>query len=190
MLLFSDLCNQRTLQPSFFFFLLLHTTQYRALQWGNWYIERCQVTWFRSPNTSLSRLLVLTTFKKWGGRSSRTNQPLPVLASAMTPLSASEPSNLNRVTECTPFSCWLVEGQALIITSKVHDSTECSDAGALCTCFVAASWKLSFSLSCECYSLEAKFTHVCRTSDSKRCFLIVCWQSCRLQARNHSGQGL
>ena len=184
------ICVIKELYSHLFFFLLCTQLSTMLHSEENWYIERRQVTWFRSPTTSLSRLLVITTFKKRGGRSSRTNQPLPVLASAMTPLSASEPSNLNRVTECTPFSCGLVEGQALIITSKVHDSTEYSNASALCTYLVAASWKLSSSVSCECCALEAKFTHVCRTSDSKRCFLIVCWQSCRLQARIHSGQGL
>ena len=90
------------------------------------------------------------------------------------------PSNLNRVTECTPFSHGFIEGQALIITSKVHDPTEYSEASVLCTYLVAASWKISFSLPCECCTLEAKFTYVCRTSGSKRCFFIVCWQSCRL----------
>lgn len=118
------------------------------------------------------------------------DKPARLLAQSLPwpPLLWPEPSILGTVTKWVPFSCGLVEGWVWIITSKVHVSIKCPDARGLGTHLDAASWKLSFSSSCDQPTLGAKFTCVHRTLYPKRCFLIVCQQSHRAQARNHSAK--
>ena len=181
MLLFSDLCNQRNLQPSFFFFFFFAAhnsvpcSAVRKLRHRKMPGDLAYITWHLTQQALGAHHLQKAGGDPAGQTSHFQSWPLP-----WPPFEHLNPPNLNRVTECTPFSHGFIEGQALIITSKVHDPTEYSEASVLCTYLVAASWKISFSLPCECCTLEAKFTYVCRTSGSKRCFFIVCWQSCRL----------